>query len=159
MTVQLSEGWNTGACARFWDQEEIAMRIAAPILIASALAACAAPPAPLPAADAVAVAGPACFRAASIRGHTFGDDKTMYLKVQGDGVYRIGMRNACLAGATSSDPIVTRQPPGSSYICRPIDMDIAVAPRGGDFTSPCIVDSIAQLTPAEIEALPPRLRP
>jgi hypothetical protein len=135
------------------------MRTVLAVLTAAGLAACAAPPPPLPATDAVALSGGACFRSADMQGHTFGDDKTMYLSVRGEGVYRVGMRTNCLAGAWSSDPIITRQPPGSSYICRPIDMDIAVAHRGGGFTSACIVDSIAKLTPAEVAALPPRLRP
>ena len=98
-----------------------------------------------------------CFRTTDIRNHTIGDDSTLYVDVTGRGVYRIGMSGACLAGATMSDPLVMRQPPGSPIACRPIDLDIAVSKTG--FTSPCIVDSIVRLTPAEVEALPPKLRP
>ena len=138
------------------------MRTALAPLAAVALVACApiAPTAPrLPAADAVGVSGSDCFRSADMRGHTFADDSTMYVDVLGKGVYRIRMRNGCLAGATSSDPLVTRQPPGASFICRPIDMDVSVARIPGGFETPCIVDSIARMTPAEVAALPPRLRP
>ena len=89
------------------------MRTILAVLTAAGLAACAAPASPLPATDAVALSGGACFRSADIRAHRYADGKTMYLSVRGEGVYRIGMRNNCLTGATSSDPIVTRQPPGA----------------------------------------------
>lgn len=141
---------------------------------AAALAACAdyygPPPPPLPPPGAPVVPLPPppppgaalapgdCFRSSDIRNHTIGDDRTLYVDVRGSGVYRIGMAGSCLAGAISSDPLVMRQPPGSPIICRPIDMDVAIS-RGGGFTSPCIVESIVRLTPAEVDALPPRLRP
>lgn len=141
---------------------------------AAALAACAAddypPPGPPPGAPVAAVApAPAdafvpgqlapgqCFRTRDIRNHTVGDDHTLYLDVSGRDVYRVEMRASCLAGATSSDPLVMRQPPGSPIVCRPIDLDILVD-RGG-FTSPCIVGGIDRLTPEQVAALPPRIRP
>jgi hypothetical protein len=137
------------------------MRIALIALAGSALAACAAS-APAPPASnvaAVAVAPPSCFRSMDIQGHKKVDDNTMYIGVRHDSVYRIGMRNSCLAGAWESDPIITRQPPGASYICRPIDMDVSIAHLPAGYDVKCIVDSIALLTPAEVEALPRRLRP
>ena len=114
------------------------------------------PAAPAYAAPAVAVA-PACFYTRDIRNHTIGDDRTLYLNVNDRAVYRVEMSGACLAGATSSDPIVIRNPPGSNNVCRPIDLDIGVSIGG--FNHTCIVSSIAPMTPAEIAALPPRLRP
>ncbi|HEY8616579.1 hypothetical protein [Phenylobacterium sp.] len=114
------------------------------------------PPPPPPPAGAF-LAGGDCFRTSDIRNHTIGDDRTLYLDVQGRGAYRVGMSGACLAGASSSDPLVMRQPPGSPIACRPIDLDISISRSG--FRSPCIVESIVRLTPAEVEALPPRLRP
>jgi hypothetical protein len=112
-----------------------------------------APPPP----PGAALASADCFRTSDIRNHTFADDRTLLVQVQGRGVYRIGMAGACLAGATSSDPLIMRQPPGSSIACRPIDLDIGVGRSG--FETRCIVESIVRLTPAEAEALPPRLRP
>jgi hypothetical protein len=100
---------------------------------------------------------PMCFRTADIRGHTVGDDRTLYLNVNGRAVYRVQMSGACLAGATSSDPLVMRQPPGSAIVCRPIDLDVSIS-KGG-FPSPCIVNSITPMSVAEVDALPPRLRP
>ena len=63
------------------------------------------------------------------------------------------MSNNCLAGATSSDPIILRDHTGLGRVCHPIDLDI------GLHTSRCIVRSLTKLTPAEVAALPAKLKP
>ena len=98
-----------------------------------------------------------CLRSHEIRGHTVVDRNTMLLGSNQREVYRVTFKGACLAGAVSSDPIITEQRTGSDLVCRPIDLDIAIS-KGG-FAMPCIVDSIAKLTPEQASALPPRLRP
>ncbi|WP_296599382.1 DUF6491 family protein [Phenylobacterium sp.] len=98
-----------------------------------------------------------CFRSADIRNHTIADKDTLLLSVNGKATYRVTMNGACLAGAMSSDPIITRSPPGSPIICKPIDMDIAIGRNG--FSSHCIVDSIVKMSPEEVAALPKKLRP
>jgi len=129
---------------------------------AAALSSCAdypppgPPPEPLPAG--MAMAPGECFRTADIRAHTVGDDRTLFIDVQGRGVYRIAMRGACLAGAITSDPLVMEQPPGRALVCRPMDMDVRIS-KGGGTAVPCIVDAITRLTPTEVAALPPKLRP
>jgi len=134
---------------------------------ATTLAACAeeyayAPPPPPPPGAVVygvpaAAVVPACFRTRDIRNHTVGDNHTMYLNVDGRMVYRVEMSNDCFAGATSSDPIIIRIPPGSSDVCRPIDLDVGV--NMGGFTNRCIISSITPLAPDQVAALPPKLRP
>lgn len=119
-------------------------------------AAVAVVPAPAYGVPAVAVA-PACFYTRDIRNHTIGDDHTLYLNVNDRMVYRVTTEGSCLAGATSSDAIVMREPPGSTNVCRPIDLDIGVSTGG--FTNHCIVSSITPLTPEQVAALPPRMRP
>ena len=134
---------------------------------AAALTACtnypsAPPPAaalePLP--TGVALGPRDCFRSRDIRGHTFAGDRTMFIKVRYRDVYRVDLTSACLAGAMRSDPIVSREPPGAEYICKPIDFDISIG-RSGFPTPPvpCIVDGITRLSPQEVASLPPRLRP
>jgi len=98
-----------------------------------------------------------CIRSSDIRNHTIADKHTLLIDVRGKDTYRITMRGGCLAGAISSDPIITRQPPGASIICKPIDMDVAIS-RGG-FPSQCIVDSIVKMSPEEVAALPRKLKP
>jgi len=98
-----------------------------------------------------------CFRSSDIRNHTIADRDTLLLSVNGKETYRVTMKGGCLAGAISSDPIITRNPPGSPIICKPIDMDIAIGRNG--FASHCIVDSIAKMSPDEVAALPKKLKP
>ncbi|MCR5877259.1 hypothetical protein [Phenylobacterium sp. J367] len=99
-----------------------------------------------------------CFRTSDIRNHTIADNRTLLIDVQGRGAYRIGMSGACLAGATSSDPLIMRSPPGSTIACAPIDLDIGVRHVGG-YTSPCIPESVMKLSEAQVAALPAKLRP
>lgn len=98
-----------------------------------------------------------CFRSSDIRNHTIADRNTLLLAVRNKDTYRVTMNGGCLAGAISSDPIITRSPPGSSIICKPIDMDIAISRSG--FPSQCIVDSIVKMSPDEVAALPRKLKP
>lgn len=98
-----------------------------------------------------------CIRSHDIRNHTIADAKTLLIDGGDKHTYRVTMAGSCLAGSTSSDPIVTRSPPGAAIICKPIDMDIGISKSG--FESRCIVESIVRLTPQEVEALPKKLRP
>jgi hypothetical protein len=121
--------------------------------------AIAAKPSPLSAPPASGTGLPTgqCIRSTEIRNHTIGDRSTLLISVQGKGAYRVTMKGSCLAGATSSDPIITRSPPGSIIICKPIDMDVSIS-KGG-FPTPCIVDSIVKMAPEEVAALPKKLKP
>lgn len=98
-----------------------------------------------------------CFRSHDIRNHTIADRNTLLVDVNGRATYRITMRDNCLAAAIPSDPLITRTPPGSTIICKPIDLDIGIARNG--FTTQCIVDSIVKMSPAELAALPRKLKP
>ena len=100
-----------------------------------------------------------CFRSSDIRSHKFADGKTLLVNVRNKDVYRITMRGACMNGAMDSDPLITRIPPGSNIICKPIDMDVSVAKGGFGFSTPCFVDSIVKVSPEELAALPRKLKP
>ena len=121
-----------------------------------ALAAKESPLSPAPAAGTGLPRGQ-CIRAHDIRNHTIADHQTLLLDVDGKATYRVTVGGACLGGATSSDPIITREPPGSSIICKPIDMDLAISKNG--FESQCIVRSIVKMSAQEVAALPKKLKP
>ncbi len=114
------------------------------------------------AASALALALPAaaqpkaqssCFWTRDLRNHTVGGEHILYFDVGGRSVYRVDTSDNCLAGATSSDPIVLRERTGSGQICAPIDLDLSV--RGAR----CIVTGLTKLTPEEAKALPRRIHP
>jgi hypothetical protein len=120
-------------------------------------AAHAAQPAPPATARATPAPSSGCFRTRDIDNHTIGDERTLYIRVLNRDVYRVAMAGSCLAGAMPTDPLVMREPPGMNLVCKPIDMDVSIS-KGG-FRTPCIVDSITKLTPAEVKALPKKLQP
>jgi hypothetical protein len=130
---------------------------------AASLAACqeygpSAPAASAYATPASAKASYGCFRTYDIRNHTIDGDHTAYIRLTDRSVYRIETNGSCFAGATSSDPLVMRSPPGSTYVCKAIDMDLGVHIGGGP-TKHCIVASVTPVAPAQVAALPPKIRP
>ena len=114
------------------------------------------------AACALAVALPAsaqpksensCFWTRDLRNHTVGGDRILYFDVGGRSVYRVETSGSCLAGASSSDPIVMVNRTGSGQVCNRLDLDISV--RGAH----CIVSGLTKLTPEEAAALPKKMKP
>ena len=102
---------------------------------------------------------PACFRVSRIQNHTKGDAKTLYLRVGPQKqVFRVGVSGTCLAGVNSSDPLVLETAGGSDRVCRPLDLDLKIRIGPGGLT-PCIIKDIARLSPEQVAALPPKLRP
>ena len=121
-------------------------------LILTSLAALAAATAFGAAAHAEAAAGK-CFLTRDQRNHTVGDSHTLYFNVNGRDVYRVTTSDSCLAGATSSDPLVMVDRAGTGRVCDKMDLDISV--RGAR----CIVSGINRLTPEETAALPRHVKP
>ncbi|HEY9234135.1 MULTISPECIES: DUF6491 family protein [Phenylobacterium] len=129
------------------------------LLLAAAFAALASGPA-LAADQATAPAqANQCFRVSQIHNHTKADDRTLYLSVRnGKEVFRLDMAGACLAGVSSSGPLVLTPTAGTDLVCRPLDLDLKVRMAPGALT-PCIIRSITRLTPEQVATLPPKVRP
>jgi hypothetical protein len=100
-----------------------------------------------------ASSGGKCFWTRDLRNHTVGDSHTLYFDVGGRDVYRVTTSDACLAGVTSSDPIVMLDRASTGRICDKLDWDISV--RGAH----CIVSGMSRLTAAEAAALPKHVKP
>ncbi|HEV7383411.1 MAG TPA: hypothetical protein VGN89_00930 [Phenylobacterium sp.] len=105
------------------------------------------------AAQAQPAPGGKCIYTRDLRNHTVGDDHTLYFDVGGRDVYRVTTSDACLAGATSSDPIVLRDRASTGRICDKLDWDISV------HGARCIVSGMSRLTPDEVKALPKHVKP
>ena len=128
------------------------------LVITSALALAAAAFPALAADQAKSETGSQCFRMSQIRNHTKADDQTLYFSVGSRDVYRLDMSGACLAGTSSSDPLILETVGGTDLICRPIDLSLKVK-LGNVGVSPCIIKEITKLTPDQIAALPPKVKP
>jgi hypothetical protein len=95
----------------------------------------------------------ACFRTRDLRNHTVEGDKTLYFDLSGRSVYRVETSGGCLAGVTSTDPIVMSNQTGTGLICNKMDLNISV--RGAR----CIITSLSKMTPQEVAAMPKGVRP
>lgn len=132
---------------------KIAAILIASLLIVGAGALSIALPAAAQSPTAKTGAESSCFWTRDLRNHSVGGDHILYFDVGGRSVYKAETSGSCLAGASSSDPIVMVNRTGSGQICNPLDLDISV--RGVR----CIVSSLTKLTPAEAAAIPRRLHP
>lgn len=129
-------------------------------LEAFALAAVLAGAATLAVADAPSPLGPPppsgtalpkgqCMLTERIGGHAIVDKKTLLISSARD-VYRVTMKQGCMGGAVSSDPLGLR---GDGEICKPSELDLSIHGHV------CFPDSIVKLTPDEVAALPRGMRP
>jgi hypothetical protein len=123
------------------------MKIAATLICAAGALLVALPAAAQPKSEN------SCFWTRDLRNHTVGGEHVLYFDVGGRSVYRVDTSDNCLAGATSSDPIVMVNRGGSGQICNKMDLDISV--RGAR----CIVSNLTKLSPAEAAALPKKIKP
>lgn len=100
----------------------------------------------------------ACFRLSDIRGQNVIDRDTVLFRT-GVGqaeVFRMDMRSACL-NTLNSDPLVLIPAGGTDRVCDRMDLDVRVSTPIG--ATPCMIQSVTRLTPAEIGALTPDQRP
>ena len=102
---------------------------------------------------------PKCFMTQDLRGHTIGDERTLYLNVGGRSVWRAEMSNNCFGGAGPTDPITLEQRGASSRICGAQDLNVGATLNGGGLSSRCIVERLVRLTPTEAAALPRGMKP
>ena len=100
-----------------------------------------------------------CFLSTQFQGWKAPDAKTIYIRVLPNRYFRLDLEGECTLLRFPDSHLVTVWR-GSNYVCRPIDWDLRVSttPREGP-AEPCIVKSMTELTPAEVQAIPPRFKP
>jgi hypothetical protein len=115
-------------------------------------------------AAGLAAAGPAsaagqCFRMSQMQGWKPLPDASGFN-------YRVGLHDYWVAHFSGSCPAIRR--PGvhlvnkvtNDLICSPVEFDVRVGDQTPGFAPvPCIVSDYHQLSPAEAQALPPKLKP
>lgn len=84
------------------------------------------------------------------------DARSIYIRVGVRQIYKVDFTAQCPFLTQPLARLITSTPTGT--VCRPLDLDIKVATPGG-FPTPCLVDRLTALTPAEAAALPKALTP
>lgn len=97
-----------------------------------------------------------CFRPHDITGFaTAPDNRTVYFRV-GRRVFQVVTRDVC--PELENRHFIELNPVGtSSQFCSPIEADLRVRTAG--ISATCPLETLRELSPAEIEALPRTLRP
>lgn len=85
------------------------------------------------------------------------DSKSIYIHVGVHDFYRIDFSDSCPTLQSPNAHLVTR--PVNDLICSPIELDLKVADPPGGMAVPCIVTGITPLSPADVAALPKKLKP
>ena len=100
---------------------------------------------------------PKCFRSHDWQGwKPTSDSKSMYIHVGVNEFYRIDFSDSCPTLQAPNAHLVTK--PVNDLICSAIELDLKVVDQPG-FAVPCIVSNITPLSPADMAALPKKLRP
>jgi hypothetical protein len=96
-----------------------------------------------------------CFRASDIQNSVQVSETRLNILTLDHRYIRVDMNGRCFY-PPFIDAYVLRSH-GADIICTPIDMDISAGPAG--FKTPCIVDRISQMSPAEVAAMPKKEKP
>jgi len=100
---------------------------------------------------------PQCFESHNWQGWTASPDaKTMYIKVMMHDVYRLDLVGSCPTLLIPNAHLVTVFR-GPTQVCSAVDLDMKVS--DGGIATPCLVDKITPMSPAEVKALPAKLQP
>lgn len=97
-----------------------------------------------------------CFYVRNINGFNAPNDRTLYIRVGVNEVYRLDLMVDC-TGMSFRQGLGIRSTPGDPWICSPIQAEIVYREHG--IPSRCPVSAIHKLTPDELAALPKRDRP
>jgi hypothetical protein len=106
----------------------------------------------VPAAQAQPSGGGACLNLRSVEGQQLADPHTLYIRASGK-TYRLGFAHDC--SSAPNETLILHPFANDPRICKPIELNVAVAATG----ERCIVDSLTELSPDEVKALPPKDRP
>jgi hypothetical protein len=99
-----------------------------------------------------------CFNTTMLNGFNAPNDHTLYIRVGVNDVYRMDLGAGCNDIAFKQDIGLRSVPPGDSFICNPLQMEVVYGFTGG-IPERCQVNAMHKLTPAEYAALAKHDRP
>jgi hypothetical protein len=97
-----------------------------------------------------------CFLVRNINGFSAPNDRTLYVRVGVNDIYRLDLMIDC-EGLTFRQRLGLQSTVGDPWICEPIQAQIVY--RDAGIANRCPVSAIHKLTPDEVAALPRRDRP
>ena len=101
----------------------------------------------------------ACFFSRDFQTWRSPDANTILIRVGVSRLYRLDLSAPCPTLQFPNAHLINTFH-GSDSVCGPLDWDIRVAQYpGGGATEQCVVKSMTQLTPQQVAAIPPRMRP
>ena len=101
----------------------------------------------------------ACFPITEFRGWKAPDNKTIFIRVGLDRVFRLDLANTCSMLTMPGTHLITKTR-GPDLVCSAIDWDLSVSQTPpANIPEPCIVRTMTLLSPEEAAAIPPKLRP
>ena len=113
------------------------------------------------AAPAIAQPASTCFPIRDYESWKSPDARTIYIKLVGDRYYRLDLSADCSGLQWVGVHLLTKS--RSTMVCDALDWDITATTR--DFGQPggmemkCIVKTMTPLTPADVNAIPPKFKP
>ena len=114
---------------------------------------------PSTAADsAVPVKRSGCFYAHDMENWKAPDAKTIYIRVQMHDYYRLDLAASCPMLLWPNSHLITVGH-GAETVCSALDWDLKVSQDVNGFSEPCIVKTMAALTPDEVAAIPKKFKP
>jgi Family of unknown function (DUF6491) len=99
-----------------------------------------------------------CFMVNQFQNWRAPDDKTIYISVRGNHIYRLDLAGRCTRLLFPGARLITIFR-GTSTVCSALDWDLRVSSGIDDIAEPCLVKTMTQLTPTEIKALPKKAMP
>ena len=98
-----------------------------------------------------------CFYSRNINGFNAPDDRTLYIRVGVNEIYRLDLMNDCNGLTFRQDIALSDEPAGDAFICSPIQATVTYREAG--IRERCPVTAMHRLTPAEIAAVPKKFLP
>jgi hypothetical protein len=101
--------------------------------------------------------GGQCFASSSVNSFNAPDDRTLFIRVGVNDIYRLDLAAGCTELAFRQDIGLQSTPPGDPFICSPIQTEVTYSLSG--IRQRCQVIGMHRLTPADVAALPKRNLP
>jgi len=99
-----------------------------------------------------------CFFVSQFNNWKAADDKTIYIRVGTNRFFRLDLSTSCRT-AMWPDAVMVNTWRGSNSVCSALDWDLRVSQRADGIPEACIVSKMTELTKAEADALPRKVRP